>query len=132
MVMAALRSNEAKCFRLAPRTDVLPDWPRRGIVDEMGGNSGKFEATPNRPLMHSNTHFYSDAAESLIRTSPEHDRTNGFFVACIVRIGSEQSVLGKRKPGGKERDGDATGEITSNYRRKKKKRRKSASTSGVL
>ena len=42
VVMAAIRADEAKRFRLASRADVLPQWPRRGLVDETDGDAGKF------------------------------------------------------------------------------------------
>jgi putative methyltransferase len=42
VVVAAMRTDEARCFRLAPRVDVLPQWSRRGLVDEMEGDAGEF------------------------------------------------------------------------------------------
>jgi len=87
-----------------------------------------------------------DAAESLIRTDAEHDRTNGFFVACIVRIGGaydydqaeqiapEKPVLAKRKPRDGELDDDVAGEVTITGKptRKKKKRKKFTPTFSAL
>ena len=43
----------------------LPQWPRRGIVRE-GGLS-------------------ETEAEMVVRTDPNHDETNGFFVACFIK-----------------------------------------------
>lgn len=42
VVRNALQSDEAKsrCFKLAPRSDVLPTWSRRGQAEEMG--KGKY------------------------------------------------------------------------------------------
>ncbi|KAF7424276.1 hypothetical protein PC9H_009582 [Pleurotus ostreatus] len=66
VVKEALASDEAVSnnFQLAPKEDVLPTWPRRGLPSEM-----------NAP----------ESAESLIRCSPGEDGTNGFFVSCFVK-----------------------------------------------
>ncbi|KIJ52544.1 hypothetical protein M422DRAFT_26124 [Sphaerobolus stellatus SS14] len=68
VVIAALKSEEAKSghFKLAPRSQVIPTWIRRGIPEEMGE--------------------FSDLADSVIRCSPGEDATNGFFVACFIRM----------------------------------------------
>lgn len=65
VVAAALRSTEAIAggFRLAPRSAVLPEWPRRG-------QSGNLDDA---------------ATEAVLRCSPEEDSTNGFFVSCFIR-----------------------------------------------
>ncbi|KAI0032532.1 S-adenosyl-L-methionine-dependent methyltransferase [Vararia minispora EC-137] len=66
VVLQALKSSEATThgFVLAPRTDVLPTWSRRGKRDIFLDN---------------------EAAESVVRCSPGEDATNGFFVSCFVR-----------------------------------------------
>lgn len=66
VVQDALKSDEAiqGRFRLAPRSLVLPSWVRRGLSAEMDN---------------------PDDAESLIRTLPGEDRTNGFFVCVFIR-----------------------------------------------
>ncbi|KAF9648808.1 S-adenosyl-L-methionine-dependent methyltransferase [Thelephora ganbajun] len=77
VVSKALESGEAKLngFRLAPRSQVLPNWHRRGIPEEM----------------------VSDGAECVVRCSPGEDATNGFFVSCFVRQSrGESTELGKR------------------------------------
>ncbi|KAG8857591.1 hypothetical protein FRB96_005609 [Tulasnella sp. 330] len=67
VVRDALASAEARgMFKLAPRSMLLPDWPRRGIAKELG----------------------AAGADSLVRCSPGEDATNGFFVACFIRVGS--------------------------------------------
>lgn len=42
MVVMALDSEEARSgkFKLAPRTQVISTWKRRGLVTEMGSYSG--------------------------------------------------------------------------------------------
>lgn len=64
VIMAALRGDEGKWFRLAPRSDVLPDWPRRGLQDEVDGSVGKllFESSHDGSevdISHSITPFYN-------------------------------------------------------------------------
>ncbi|KAJ2776686.1 putative 28S rRNA (cytosine-C(5))-methyltransferase [Coemansia interrupta] len=62
-VVAAVLGMQEE-FALAPRTDVLPTWPRRGL-----SAAGLTEAQ----------------ADCLVRAMPE-DGTNGFFVAGFVRV----------------------------------------------
>ncbi|EMD34155.1 hypothetical protein CERSUDRAFT_55626 [Gelatoporia subvermispora B] len=66
VVRQALQTEEAlgAGFRLAPREQVLPQWKRRGISEEM-----------NSPA----------DAQSVVRCSPDEDATNGFFVSLFVR-----------------------------------------------
>ncbi|SAM07472.1 hypothetical protein [Absidia glauca] len=52
-------------FTLAPRATVLPTWKRRGFPSEMENSK--------------------DRSDSVVRTLPSEDLTNGFFVACFVR-----------------------------------------------
>ncbi|GMK59243.1 hypothetical protein CspeluHIS016_0702580 [Cutaneotrichosporon spelunceum] len=61
VVAKALKSGGGK-WRVAPRAAVLPEWERRGRVEELGPD-----------------------AEGVIRCLPE-DKTNGFFVACFERV----------------------------------------------
>ncbi|KAI9275408.1 S-adenosyl-L-methionine-dependent methyltransferase [Sporodiniella umbellata] len=56
-------------FELATRDSVLPTWERRGIPEEIEDNK--------------------DLADCVVRTIPEKDLTNGFFVSCFVRKGSQ-------------------------------------------
>ncbi|WVQ68080.1 uncharacterized protein L199_006286 [Kwoniella botswanensis] len=66
VVTSALQSKIAKekGWKLAPRSQVIPTWERRGREDEMAGDK--------------------ELAQGVIRCLPE-DRTNGFFVSCFVR-----------------------------------------------
>ncbi|KAG6909942.1 hypothetical protein DXG01_014211 [Tephrocybe rancida] len=66
VVLQSLNSDEAKTgsFSLADPKEVLPQWPRRGLPEEME---------------------HSNQAASLVRCSPGDDATNGFFVSCFVR-----------------------------------------------
>jgi len=66
VVNQALQSAEAKMhrFKLAPRAQVLPQWPRRGFSHEMDSAAN---------------------ASSLVRCQPGDDATNGFFVSCFIR-----------------------------------------------
>ncbi|KAJ3853965.1 S-adenosyl-L-methionine-dependent methyltransferase [Lentinula lateritia] len=66
VVRAALKSDEAisRHFQLAPQSQVLPQWKRRGYSNEMDD--------PHH-------------AASLVRCLPGEDATNGFFVSCFVR-----------------------------------------------
>ncbi|KAJ7746636.1 S-adenosyl-L-methionine-dependent methyltransferase [Mycena metata] len=101
VVRAALLSDEAAAgpFRLAPREDVLPEWHRRGMPDEM---------------------TVPEDATSLIRCSPGEDATNGFFVSCFVRQEVEVSLPNKRKADAEEED--ASGVAMPKRKKKKKKK----------
>lgn len=72
VVCQALNSEEAQAsnYKLAPKEMVLPDWPRRGIPEEMDD---------------------AEQAPSVIRCRPGDDATNGFFVACFIK--SEQREI---------------------------------------
>ncbi|KAG2185612.1 hypothetical protein INT44_002405 [Umbelopsis vinacea] len=63
VVKTILASNED--FVLGSRSEAIPTWSRRGLVEECNGDK--------------------DMAESVIRTNPSEDYTNGFFVACFLR-----------------------------------------------
>lgn len=93
----ALKCTEALIgnFRLASQQDVLPTWHRRGLPDEMDNPAD---------------------ASSLVRCSPDHDATNGFFVSCFVR---NNNASKKRKDIEEERP-DGSG----SKRKKKKKKSK--------
>lgn len=122
VVSRALKTDEAKMngFRLAPRSQMLPSWHRRGIPKEM--------AT-------------ADHAECLIRCSPGEDATNGFFVSCFVRQSRGELInLGKRsrpsvKSGTDEGDTGERGEgiihmekDTDRQGRKRPKKKRKSST----
>lgn len=105
-------------FVLASHADVLPTWPRRGLPDEMYNPSascglcGLFDTYISW--------LCTEDAACLLRCSPDHDATNGFFVSCFVRsIALEteaRSTPGKRKA----RKGDEV----SNVKQPKKKKQK--------
>ncbi|CAG8503317.1 11663_t:CDS:2, partial [Acaulospora colombiana] len=57
--------EQTNIFELADKKDVMPSWPRRGIASEMSDNE--------------------EAAGKLVRSIPDEDYTNGFFVACFIR-----------------------------------------------
>lgn len=67
----------AQGFKLAPRSQVLPRWDRRGQgIDGL------------------------DSADALIRCSPGEDKpgTNGFFVSCFIRAPTEGRPTSTRNP----------------------------------
>lgn len=64
VVMAALR-KAGPAWRVAPRSDALPRWPHRGLLESCDGDR--------------------DVAEGLVRAEPGALGTIGFFVACFVR-----------------------------------------------
>ncbi|KII89756.1 hypothetical protein PLICRDRAFT_39919 [Plicaturopsis crispa FD-325 SS-3] len=106
VVRQALESEEARAahFVLAPRSDVLPAWKRRGLTEEMS-NAGD--------------------ASSLVRCSPGDDATNGFFVSCFVK-GDLKMTGGMVKEGKRKADEATEGEVaerstTGTGSRKRKK-----------
>ncbi|EIN03703.1 S-adenosyl-L-methionine-dependent methyltransferase [Punctularia strigosozonata HHB-11173 SS5] len=96
VVREALRSEEAanSGFRLASRQDVLPQWPRRGLPQEMDD---------------------PEDADSVIRCSPGEDATNGFFVSCFVK---------ETKSSGKKRSAESLENEPSDSKPKKKKKKR--------
>ncbi|KAG9017152.1 hypothetical protein FRB90_001576 [Tulasnella sp. 427] len=86
-------------FDLAPKSETLPAWSRRGLDDELPGSG----------------------AQSLIRCSPE-DGTNGFFVACFQR----RQVDRKRKDFDNDSKEDIlqSGIAENAYNKGKRKRRR--------
>jgi len=95
-------------FALAPQADVLPAWPRRGLAEEM--------------------HQAGDGS-SLIRCSPDHDATNGFFVSCFTRAAGPQQgdedIQSKRKLADLEGDDPAeVGQVSRSKRTKKAKKKR--------
>ncbi|KAJ4480079.1 S-adenosyl-L-methionine-dependent methyltransferase [Lentinula aciculospora] len=102
VVRAALKTEEAlsRHFTLAPQSQVLPQWKRRGCPNEMDD--------PGH-------------AASLVRCLPGEDATNGFFVSCFVRKTSEQehSAYQDRK-----RKIDKSDEVVEIIERPKKKKKK--------
>lgn len=70
VVTKALNSEEAKKSRfcLAPRSQVIEKWERRGVLEEM------------------------EEADKVIRCNPGDDKTNGFFVSCFIRLAQESKI----------------------------------------
>ncbi|KAF8072034.1 S-adenosyl-L-methionine-dependent methyltransferase [Lyophyllum atratum] len=104
VVRESLNSDEAKTglFSLASPKEVLPQWHRRGLPDEL-----------ERPSQ----------AASLVRCSPGDDATNGFFVSCFVRNGQPND---KRKVDAIDsHDHEAEAELMPKKNKKKRKRNKS-------
>ncbi|EPT01363.1 hypothetical protein FOMPIDRAFT_1120364 [Fomitopsis schrenkii] len=102
VVRQALKTPEALegRYKLSPREQVLPAWNRRGLSEEMGS---------------------PDDAQSLVRCSPDEDRTNGFFVCLFTRkddAGGAVLASAKKRP--------AEGETNESARSKRRKRRKEA------
>ncbi|KAI0312107.1 S-adenosyl-L-methionine-dependent methyltransferase [Amylostereum chailletii] len=100
VVLSALKSPEAAAgpFVLAPRTQVLPTWPRRGAPGVLASDSD---------------------TQAVVRCSPGEDATNGFFVSCFVRR-MPTSVGTKRKDRSETTDDDPAPK--TNKRKKKKKK----------
>ncbi|KAG8813089.1 hypothetical protein FRC18_002675 [Serendipita sp. 400] len=125
VVVQALQSEEALegNFKIESRAKVIPAWPRRGLrLEQMD------ESVPS---------------ESLVRCLPE-DGTNGFFVACFVRVNGKQPSDHKRKAGELGSDSEAPNDEAGNGKnmvnsiedgtakpRKRKKRKKKHAT-GVV
>jgi len=82
-------------FVLGPRSEAIPTWKRRGLVEECNGDQA--------------------IADSVIRTNPSEDFTNGFFVACFIR---------KDETASSKRPADATQESPQSKKAKKKKNKK--------
>ncbi|OCH95464.1 S-adenosyl-L-methionine-dependent methyltransferase [Obba rivulosa] len=121
VVRQALRTEEALSggFKLAPRGQILPQWGRRGISEEM-----------NCPA----------DAQSVVRCSPTEDATNGFFVSLFVKADkSENNAENAAHASGptdtldketttvkrKERDTseESSGPVETQRRRKKRKKK---------
>ncbi|KAG5645555.1 hypothetical protein DXG03_005830 [Asterophora parasitica] len=100
VVRETLNSEEARTgpFSLADRTEVLPQWHRRGLPDELE---------------------HQGQAESLVRCLPGDDATNGFFVSCFVR---DVALNEKRKADAIEDDDGHEAGVPQ--KKKKKKKRK--------
>jgi putative methyltransferase len=146
VVREALKCDEAlqAHFHLAPRSQVIPTWERRGKPEEMY-DPGTLHPLPSMPMPKHNYALASELiplsslisvadAESLIRTMPGDDRTNGFFVAVFVRDGptssSDNSL--KRKLDDGEAGDSANGKKPKKKRKKKTKKFKSIAASTTV
>ncbi|KAJ9107949.1 hypothetical protein QFC19_002692 [Naganishia cerealis] len=122
VVMHALECPEARDhgWELAPRSEVLPSWDRRGLPDHLHGDQV--------------------LADGVIRCIPGEDHTNGFFVSCFIKRDSRSASHQKRKrptEGSAENadllsdteevgavDDQVMGTATSSKKQKKNKRKK--------
>lgn len=124
--MSALESPEAIAngWTLAPRSHVLPEWPRRGRIEHVGGKN-------------------QAVADSVICCEPGVDRTNGFFVSCFIRGAQAEVEQASRKRTREEQDGvlgdssmkrlreDDTTVATTTQAKKKNKNKKKKKTNAV-
>ncbi|KAL0067862.1 hypothetical protein AAF712_005030 [Marasmius tenuissimus] len=112
VVSEALKSDEATAgnFKLAPANQVLPQWPRRGLPEEMGDLT---------------------LAKCVVRCMPGDDKTNGFFVSCFIRD-SEKRLDDTRKRKHDDEFEPEDGKFPDGVRKKKrKKKKKSSQVSGA-
>ncbi|KAJ8072848.1 hypothetical protein PM082_016407 [Marasmius tenuissimus] len=112
VVSEALKSDEATAgnFKLAPANQVLPQWPRRGLPEEMGDLT---------------------LAKCVVRCMPGDDKTNGFFVSCFIRD-SEKRLDDTRKRKHDDEFEPEDGKLPDSVRKKKrKKKKKSSQVSGA-
>ncbi|KAG7089845.1 hypothetical protein E1B28_011490 [Marasmius oreades] len=115
VVAEALKSDEAKHgnFKLATASEVLPQWPRRGLPQEI-----------DDPRL----------AQSLVRCMPGDDKTNGFFVSCFIRNEvSDEPVLRNDARKSKRRLEDKSDQLAADAQtgdgpRKKKRKKKNRKT----
>ena len=120
VVRQALEAPEALegRYKLAPREQVLPTWNRRGLNEEMGdpgalcGMSLATVADAHRTSI--------DHAQSLIRCSPDEDRTNGFFVCLFVRR-DEADATDATTAKKRQIEGDSVEPSQSKRRKRRKK-----------
>jgi putative methyltransferase len=95
--MKALDSPEAREYgwQIAPRSEVLPTWERRGRVEAtQGDKSGSPISNSVFPIKTNGRFRLVDIADAVICCVPGEDRTNGFFVSCFVKGGA----IGKKRP----------------------------------
>ncbi|KAJ9121711.1 hypothetical protein QFC22_002331 [Naganishia vaughanmartiniae] len=88
VVLNALECPEARDYgwKLAPRSEVLPLWERRGIAEHLKGDQV--------------------LADGVIRCVPGEDHTNGFFVSCFIRGEAQGAADQKRKRSTDEEEND--------------------------
>lgn len=93
VVRQALSSEEAASgqFILAPRSQVLPSWDRRGLPDVEGNDLGMSDFSGSLSGLTFDQSSRIDGADNMVRCSPEEDATNGFFVSCFVKSGLEHA-----------------------------------------
>lgn len=124
VVCEALKCVEARAgnFTLTPKDETLPKWPRRGLPEDMD-SPGMSNVSQILGLKFNLIRQKLADASSVIRCSPDHDATNGFFVACFVKMKSDLHLSRKRL----DREDD---EPRSSKTRKRKKRNKLLTRAG--
>lgn len=98
VVMRALQSGVAteRGWTLAPKKDVLPSWPTRGLVEHCNGQASTADSMircePGGAMKTSNEEGLVDV-----------NATNGFFLACFVRHSNNNAKNKKRNRRAKEK-----------------------------
>ena len=97
--MQALSSEVARSrgWKLAPRSDVLPSWASRGMVEHC---SGKIELAES--MIRCQPGGSTNAADEDV-SSLNLDATNGFFLACFVRVSNNSAKNKKRNQRAREK-----------------------------
>ncbi|CAO3695263.1 unnamed protein product [Umbelopsis ramanniana] len=109
VVKTILASNDD--FVLGPRSETIPTWSRRGLVEECNGDK--------------------DIAESVIRTNPSEDYTNGFFVACFLRKEATNDATNEEEENDQKRKLEGDVEAPSSKKSKKKNKKKKKAKANV-
>jgi len=82
VVKRVLEATGGEWKLVAPKC--LDSWQRRGLVMEDEDESGE-EGANIDPMPSPHNGLTPDQAKCCIRVDPNHDATNGFFVACLER-----------------------------------------------
>ncbi|KAI0701330.1 S-adenosyl-L-methionine-dependent methyltransferase [Cytidiella melzeri] len=128
VVRDALKTEEclAGRFTLAPRTMVLPSWPRRGLPEEMNAPGMRRLDGNNWTYSLTHQHIFAAEAASLIRCSPGDDATNGFFVCLFLRAtdNTESDIQPSTSTKRKHQTGGLEDQMPSRPSKKRKKKKK--------
>lgn len=133
---------------MAPRSQVLPSWERRGIPEHLDGDQGgSFCVSPYTLLADTLFDTVQVLADGVIRCVPGEDHTNGFFVSCFIKEGTTDQKRKRSTEEDEEDDGvysDDEGVAAANEevaisgtttksskRQKKNKRKKKKKASSV-
>ncbi|KAJ9102469.1 hypothetical protein QFC21_002869 [Naganishia friedmannii] len=151
VVLSALECPEARDYgwKLAPRSQVLPSWERRGITEHLNGDQGEKVVGGQIRIHSAHQHpYWTVLADGVIRCVPGEDHTNGFFVSCFIKGDASGTTDQKRKRSTEEDEEDADvlsadGEVgagedeapeataISSRKQKKNKRKKKKKASSV-
>lgn len=77
------------------------------------------------------TRLYLDIAESVIRTNPSEDYTNGFFVACFLRKEATNDATNEEEKNDQKRKLEGDVEAPSSKKSKKKNKKKKKAKANV-